>query len=48
MDFQILAWLNTGDMFEAFKYGLAAGSASAFSEKLATKEAVLWYYNKGN
>lgn len=38
----------TGDMFEAFKYGLAAGSASVFSEKLATKEAVLWYYNKGN
>lgn len=33
-------WLLSGDYEEAFRMGLAAGSASAFSEKLATKEEV--------
>ncbi|MDR3597945.1 MAG: 1-phosphofructokinase, partial [Clostridium sp.] len=28
------------DIYEAFKMGIATGSASAFSEELATKEEV--------
>jgi 1-phosphofructokinase len=33
-------WLSTKDYFEAFKMGVACGSASAFSENLATKQEV--------
>ena len=36
----IAGWLQTKDYGEAFKMGVAAGSASAFSEVLATKEEV--------
>ena len=36
----LAGWLRTGDYGEAFRIGLAAGSASAFSERLATKEEV--------
>ncbi|MCQ2508421.1 MAG: 1-phosphofructokinase, partial [Dorea sp.] len=31
---------------EAFRTGLATGSASAFSEQLATKEEVIDVYNR--
>ena len=36
----LAGWLKTGDYEKAFKMGVAAGSASAFSEMLATKEEV--------
>lgn len=36
----LAGWLETGSYEEAFKMGVAAGSASAFSELLATKEEV--------
>ena len=36
----LAGWLKTGEMKEAFRMGLAAGSASAFSMELATAEAV--------
>lgn len=36
----LAGWLLSGDYEEAFRMGLATGSASAFSEKLATKEEV--------
>lgn len=36
----LAGWLKTKDYGEAFKMGVAAGSASAFSELLATKEEV--------
>lgn len=36
----LAGWLETGDYKEALKMGVAAGSASAFSEQLATKEEV--------
>lgn len=37
----IAGYINTGDYAEAFKMGVCTGSASAFSEELATKEEVL-------
>lgn len=37
--------ISSGDYEEAFKMGLATGSASAFSEKLATKEEVEAVYH---
>lgn len=37
----LAGYLNTNDIYEAFKMGVATGSASAFSEKLAVKEDVL-------
>jgi len=37
----IAGYLNTDNIYEAFKMGIATGSASAFSEELATKEEVL-------
>lgn len=40
----LAGWLLSGDYEEAFRMGLAAGSASAFSEKLATKEEVETVY----
>lgn len=36
----LAGYLNTGDYKEAFKMGLCTGSASAFSEELATKDEV--------
>ncbi len=36
----LAGWLSTDDYSQAFRMGLAAGSASAFSELLATKEQV--------
>ncbi|MGN1147609.1 MAG: 1-phosphofructokinase [Lachnospiraceae bacterium] len=36
----ITGWLHTKDYGEAFKMGVATGSASAFSERLATREEV--------
>ncbi|HWT76272.1 MAG TPA: 1-phosphofructokinase [Mobilitalea sp.] len=41
----IAGYLNTGDYKEAFKMGISTGSASAFSEELATKEEVLGIYS---
>lgn len=34
-------WLEKGDYRHAFRMGVAAGSASAFSDELASKEAIL-------
>ena len=36
----LYGYLATGDYKKSFKYGISAGSASAFSENLATKEEV--------
>ena len=36
----LAGYLSTGDYKEAFKMGVCTGSASAFSEELATKEEV--------
>lgn len=41
----LAGWLLRGTYDEAFRMGLAAGSASAFSEKLATKEEVEAVYS---
>ena len=37
----IAGYLNKGDLNEAFKMGISAGSASAFSEDLGTKDEIL-------
>ena len=37
----VAGWLETKDYGQAFRMGLAAGSASAFSKQLATKEQVM-------
>lgn len=37
----IAGYLTTNDLYQAFKMGVSTGSASAFSEELATKEEVL-------
>ena len=36
----LAGWLETGDYERAFRMGLAAGSASAFSEGLTTRSAM--------
>ena len=36
----LAGYLKTGDMETALKWGIAAGSASAFSKNLATKEEI--------
>ncbi len=41
----IAGWLENKDMEYAFKMGLSAGSASAFSEYLATKEEIIKVYS---
>lgn len=41
----IAGWIKSGNYREALKTGLAAGSASAFSEELATKEEIERVYN---
>jgi len=40
----LYGYLTTKDYKEAFKYGISSGSASAFSENLATKEEVASIY----
>lgn len=42
----IAGYVNTNDYVQAFKTGIATGSASAFSENLATKEEVNNLLNK--
>ncbi len=42
----LAGWLKYGNYEEAFRMGLATGSASAFSEKLATKEEVEAVYQE--
>lgn len=42
----LAGWLEKKDYEHAFRMGLAAGSASAFSEKLATSEEVARVYQK--
>lgn len=42
----ITGWLSTHDYENAFKLGIATGSASAFSDNLATKEEVEALINK--
>ena len=37
----IYGYLNGGSYADAFRYGVCTGSASAFSEELATKKEVL-------
>ncbi len=41
----IAGWIESGDFLHAFKMGVAAGSASAFSENLADKDSVLKIYS---
>ena len=42
----IAGWLENNDYSTAFKMGLAAGSASAFSQQLATKNEILDVYKR--
>lgn len=42
----LAGWLAKGDYENAFRMGLAAGSASAFSEKLATREEIEEVYKR--
>ncbi|MBP5279845.1 MAG: 1-phosphofructokinase, partial [Erysipelotrichaceae bacterium] len=42
----IYGYLRYHDYTEAFRYGLVTGSASAFSEELATKQQVMDLYGK--
>ncbi len=42
----LAGWLDTGSAQEALRMGLAAGSASAFSEGLAAREAILDVYTR--
>ncbi len=44
----IAGWLERGDYRHAFKLGVASGSASAFSELLATKEEIETLYHSIN
>ncbi|MGM9617599.1 1-phosphofructokinase [Butyricicoccus sp.] len=44
----IAGWLERGDYQHAFKLGVAAGSASAFSELLATKDEIEALYHSMN
>lgn len=37
----LAGWLESGDYEHAFKMSVAAGSASAFSDQLATREEIL-------
>lgn len=39
-------WMEKQDYGHAFRMGVASGSASAFSERLATKEQIMELYNK--
>jgi 1-phosphofructokinase len=42
----LAGYLRTGDPMEAFRLGLAAGSATAFSEGLATGEEIMKIYDR--
>lgn len=42
----IAGWMEQKDYWHAFKMGIAAGSASAFSEYLATREEIETIYHK--
>lgn len=42
----LVGWLKEHNYREAFKWGIAAGSASAFSDNLATKAEVKYIYGK--
>lgn len=42
----LAGWLEKKDYGHAFKMGVSAGSASAFSEFLATREEVEAVYNR--
>ncbi len=42
----LAGYAESGDFEQAFKMGISAGSASAFSELLASKEEVMAIYNK--
>lgn len=42
----LAGWQGSGDYREAFRMGLAAGTASAYSEYLAEKEEILEMYRK--
>lgn len=44
----LAGWLEQQDYAHAFRMGVAAGSASAFSEKLATKEEIAEIYKRVN
>ncbi|MCM1283338.1 MAG: 1-phosphofructokinase [Muribaculaceae bacterium] len=44
----LYGYMTTGSYAEAFRYGVCTGSASAFSEELATKEEVLNLLDKVN
>jgi 1-phosphofructokinase len=39
-------WMENNDYKHAFKMGIAAGSASAFSENLATREKIQKVYQQ--
>ncbi len=41
----IAGYLTEGDLLHAFKMGLSSGSASAFSENLATREEIMKVYS---
>ena len=42
----IYGYLNTYSFKEALKYGICAGSASAFSKTLATKQQIIDLYTQ--
>lgn len=42
----LAGYIETGEFTHSFKLAVCTGSASAFSENLATKEEVLQLYNK--
>ena len=42
----LAGYLESGDLAAAFKMGVATGSASAFSEELATRQEVADLLNK--
>ena len=42
----ITGYITYQDYEKALKMGIAAGSASAFSKELATKEEILYYLSK--
>ena len=42
----LAGWQSTGDYREAFRMGLAAGTASAYSELLASRTEILEMYKR--
>jgi 1-phosphofructokinase len=43
----VAGWLKTGSLQEALRWGIAAGSATAFCEGLATGEEIRRLYEDG-